>query len=470
MLVSIVHYFWPDLNDDEIKKYTILSTIFFLIMGSSWLMRSLKNIIFLKIAFPQALGCALHHGILMQPAAKFWTPFITIPLILLYSKMVDWYKKDTLYYIIIITYTIVFTGISILLAMHHFWGDAFLGKQLLSHMGWITFFSVETYYSLIIALLWSFTSSICTTASAQKGYPVIIVMAQIACLVVSLPLLGIDYCGGIWTLFLCATVASFSTIFLMQYFLRVIPASQLAGDVPYLANTANHPKTQENFIWGFFSGLYLLCTRPYLLGILVISGCYEIITQIIEYQTLSSAVRHTSFASPTGFAQFQGIFGIAIHSVSLLIALLGSQYFIKRYSLQDCLLIIPLALFIILTSYLIFCVTCSPTGEHTLWITIGILMLINGLGCAINYPIKEIMYIPTSTDIKFKSKSWIDIFGVRAAKQGSAQMNNVFNYDLSQLILLGTMCSIGLTILWILAAWQVGNKNKKLLKTQTIIE
>lgn len=466
MLDRMVHYFWPDLNDHEIKKYTILSTIFFLIIGSSWLMRSLKNIIFLKIAFPESLGCTLNHGLFMQPTAKFWTPLITIPLILIYSKMVDWYKTETLYYIIIIFYTIIFAGISTLLAMHHMWGDAFMGKQLLGLTGWITFFSVETFYSLIIALLWSFTGSICTTQSAQKGYPLIIAIAQISCIIASVPLLRIDYCGGVWELFLCATALSFSTIFLMHYFLRVIPAHQLVGNV----HAHQTEKLHDGFLHGFIAGFYLLCTRPYLLGILVISGCYEIIAQIIEYQTLSAAVGHAIFTSPTEFAQFQGIFGIAIHSISLIIALFGTGYFIKRYGLRWCLLVVPLALLIILCAYLILGLMYNPAGQHTVWISMGIMMLIDGMAFAINNPIKEIMYIPTSTNIKFKSKSWIDIFGARTAKQGGAQINHMLKHDLAHLIFFGTLCGIGLTIVWICAAWYVGKKNKQLYETKTIIE
>lgn len=475
MLSSIIHYFWPDLDNHEIKKYSILSTIFFLIIGSSWLMRSLKNIIFLKIAFPQSLGCQLNHGLMLQPTAKFWTPLIIIPLIFIYGLMIDRYKKETVYYIVIIFYTVIFIGISMLLGMHHFRGDVVLGRKLLALIGWVTFFSVETFYSLIITLLWSFTSSICTTQSAQRGYPLIIVMAQIACIIASVPLLHIDYCPGIWILFLCATLASFSTIFLMHYFLRVIPAHQLVGDIhapsfaKAWADRHKKEKSPSNLFKGFISGLYLLCTRPYLLGILIITWCYEVVTQIFEYQTLSSAATHINFASITGFAQFQGIFGIAIHCMSLIIALIGTRYFIKRYSLQGCLLLVPIVLLILLCTYLIL-YFYHPTYRHTLWISMGIMILMYSMAFAINSPTREIMYIPTSTDIKFKSKSWIDIFGTRTAKQGGAQINHMLQHDFAQLIFLGTLCGIGITILWIYAAWYVGRKNKKLRETKTVIE
>lgn len=41
------------------------------------------------------------------------------------------------------------------------------------------------------------------------------------------------------------------------------------------------------------------------------------------------------------------------------------------------------------------------------------MMFLKALSYSLNNPCKEMLYNPTSTDVKFKAKSWIDIFGQR---------------------------------------------------------
>ena len=97
-------------------------------------------------------------------------------------------------------------------------------------------------------------------------------------------------------------------------------------------------------------------------------------------------------------------------------------------------------------------------------------MIAKGLGYAVNNPVKEMMYIPTSKDIKFKSKGFIDVFGSRMSKLGGAQVTNAFKYNLNDLMLFGTAFSFGLTAIWVLAAIYVGNKNAQLIKDNEIVE
>ena len=78
MITRLVRYFFPDIQDHELRKFTLLAFIFFLIIGTYWLLRLLKYTIFLKVAFPEALGWAPHQGRLFQPTAKFSVAFCGI--------------------------------------------------------------------------------------------------------------------------------------------------------------------------------------------------------------------------------------------------------------------------------------------------------------------------------------------------------------------------------------------------------
>ncbi|MCX5921852.1 MAG: hypothetical protein NTX86_00825 [Candidatus Dependentiae bacterium] len=466
MLTKFVHFFWPDLHKEELKKYTILGMIFFLIIGTYWLVGLAKNTIFFKIAFPSQFGWPANYGCLMQPIAKFWSPFVIILLILLYSKIIDLFEKHTVFYLLCSLYTFLFGGITLLLALRHFYGDMYLGKNILAGIGWLSFFATDSFGALLITLFWSFTISISTTQSAQRSYPFLVTMAQCGAITGSLINLGSLQFGGIWTFFLIATATSIIIGCLMYYFMRVIPPQQQIGNPE--AHTTENKK--EGFLKGFFSGLILLITKPYVLCILVISTFYEIITQIVEYQMQTSAHEHPSFCQEDVFAQFQGMYGISVNTLALLMAFFGTSYLLKRFGIRFCLLVFPVCLATAFISLFVFFNLGNPTAGQFLWATFGVMLLAKGLAYGLNNPVKEMLYIPTSKDIRFKTKGWIDMFAFRAAQQTGAQINNIFKNNIGNLMIFGTLISCGITVVWIFAAIYVANKNKHLIKIGTIIE
>lgn len=465
MLTSLVHYFYPDLQKEEIKKFSLLSLTFFLIIGGYWLVRLLKNTLFYKIAFPESLGWLPSQGRLFQPIAKFWSPFVVFILVLVYSKLIDLFKKHVLFYIICSIYAIIFGGITTALILRNMYGDAFLGKYLLAMLGWVSFFAIESFGSLVVALFWSFTNSICTTEQAKSGYPMILAAAQIGGIGGSSLMLFAHHLG-MWQLFSLVTCFVISVMFVIHYFMKTVPASQMVGN-PQAAITE---KKKEGFIESFTVGLKLIFTRPYIFGILIVSTLYEVINQVIEYQMQSQADIFPQFSGELGFAQFQGMYGMATNTLSFLMALLGTSYLIKRFGLRFGLLFFPICLGASFSLLFAFYTFGSPTAGQLLAATFVVMMIAKGLGYAVNNPVKEMMYIPTSKDVKFKAKGFIDVFGGRMSKLGGAQINNAFKANMHDLMIYGTLFSFGLTGIWIVAAIYVGIRNAQLIENHEIVE
>ena len=96
--------------------------------------------------------------------------------------------------------------------------------------------------------------------------------------------------------------------------------------------------------------------------------------------------------------------------------------------------------------------------------------MIKSLSYALNNPAKEVMYIPTSKDVKFKSKGWIDMFGSRGAKASGAGINDAFKGNIPDLMLYGTIIALGLVGVWVVAAMLVGKTFNKLIREDKIIE
>lgn len=466
MITGIVHYFYPDLKKEEVKRFGLLAGIFFFIIGAYWLLRLIKQTIFLTVAFPECLGWAPQQGCLFQPTAKFWSPFVVLIMVLIYSKLVDLVKKHQLFYIICSFYATLFAACAGFLFVRDMYGAHTLGKYTLALMGWLSYFAIESFGSLVVALFWSFTNSITDSDAAKRGFPFIIVVAQIAAILGSGTLFFSGSIGALWPILLLASLMVAIVIPLVRYFVAQIPHNQMIGN----AVAAATEKKKEGFIEGFISGLVLLFSRPYLLGVLVVSTFYEAIAQIVEYQMNRYALMLPTYQnSEIAFAQFQSTYGMGVNIISFFIALLGTSYIIKRFGVRISLLIFPVVFGCTLFGLLsYFKFGASPAA--LLWATFAAMIAIKGVGYAVNNPTKEMMYIPTSKDAKFKSKGWIDTFGSRFAKAGGARVTNAFKANLSDLMIYGSFIGFGLIGIWALAALFVGFRNKQLVDNKQIIE
>ena len=87
--------------------------------------------------------------------------------------------------------------------------------------------------------------------------------------------------------------------------------------------------------------------------------------------------------------------------------------------------------------------------------------LVTATSYAVNNPVKEMMYIPTSKDAQFKTKGIIDMFGSRVAKMTGARVGQYLNVagnpllSITNLMVYGSFCSLGIIGVWIAVAFYV---------------
>jgi ATP:ADP antiporter, AAA family len=432
MFQKIKETLWGDLSGDEFKRIGLLSVTLFFIIGSYWLMRPLKDGIFMNIV-----------GRIYIPYAKMLSFWIIIPLILGYSKLVDLIAKQRLFYVICSAYSALFIVIAFLLA-HPTIGLANTETSPKRLLGWIIYLSIESFGSLVVALFWSFVSSSTDTAMAKRGYALILGGAQIGAIFGPFMATRSEF-FGVPVLAGFVAVGIFIVPCLIRLFISFYPSAAEVGP------SVGGKKT------GMIEGLKLLLTRPYLAGILGVSALYEVIGTIIDYQ-MKGAI-DTVYPTAAGATKFLGYFGMSANSLTLVCAFLGTTFFIRKFGLTFCLVMFPV-LIGSLVSMLLFI-------PH-LWTFFAVMVAIKGLSYALNNPCKEIMYIPTSKDAKFKAKGWIDMFGCRTAKASGSGINSMFT-EMANLAFYGSIISLGIVGVWIVIAIYVGNTNKRLVDTgQTV--
>ena len=456
MFNHAIKFFYPDIKKEEYLKFCLLGLTLFLILGSYWALRILKEFMIYKVAFPTSLGWRVGYGREIIPWIKTVTPFINILIIIIYTKLVDIVEKHKLFYIFCSFYALIFSIIGCILVINDFYGPAAIGSSVLATVGIISYFATESYGSLLIVLFWSFTISVTKKNEATRGFPFIVTIAQVGSIIGSASTLFLHLPD--WPIYIFCSMLMMMVSFMIHLIMIKIPAHNLVSDVEEKKHKPD-----------LFAGIRLLTTQPYLFGIFLVSTLYEIAKIIIDYQMNSQAD-----IIGINFKWFIGFFGVCVNVVSFLIALLGTSYIIKKFGLQFCLLLYPIC-FGISVMFLYLYYQSNPSPENLLWATFIVMVIISAMGYAISNPTKDMMYIPTSNDAKFKVKGITDTIGSRTTKAAGMQIGRYLNVpgqptaSIQNLMSYGTIISFGIIGVWLIAAIYVGKKNKQLNEDGKIV-
>jgi AAA family ATP:ADP antiporter len=107
-----------------------------------------------------------------------------------------------------------------------------------------------------------------------------------------------------------------------------------------------------------------------------------------------------------------------------------------------------------------------PTTGIIFWVLVGL----RAGNYALNHPTREVLYIPTTKEIKFKAKAWTDAFGSRIAKS----FGSIFNASLQNISAATALVSsvglcLGLTSVWIVITYFLGRTLQYTIDNKKII-
>jgi ATP:ADP antiporter, AAA family len=78
------------------------------------------------------------------------------------------------------------------------------------------------------------------------------------------------------------------------------------------------------------------------------------------------------------------------------------------------------------------------------------MMMLKACSYALNNPTKEILYQPTNPAVRYKAKSWIDIFGARGSKALGSVVTNAFSDSATNLVANGSLVGMAVAsfLIW----------------------
>jgi ATP:ADP antiporter, AAA family len=426
------------IDSEERTKFIALSVTFFLIIGVYWMLRSMKDAFITELV-----------GVGYIRQVKIISPFAFVIALLLYNKLIGSFRRHRLFFVVCSIYALAFSLMGYFYAYPFPVSESPLVAWIPGRaLGWIAYIVIESFGGLVVnALFWSFVSNTTTTISAKQGYPLIFLAGQIGSLLGPGFVVGFSESIGFDGLFYTASVIIMLIPVAIEWLMSHTTKEVMQSD----EGAVHHVKKKA----GMWEGLRLIATHPYLMGIGVIAVAHEIIEVIIDFPFKVLAADAYQGAK---MASFLGYFGVANASIATLFSIVGTSFIVRKVGPKRGVLIYPILLGIVVSV-----IWVSPT----LYTYFAAMIVIKSLCYSLNNPVKEMLYLPTSEDIKYRAKSFIDGFGAKAFKGGGSALNILLS---NNIIFYGSLVSLGTVGLWIIVAVAVGKRYEKLIEQHEIVE
>jgi len=441
---------------ERIKLFFLTATFFFVIAGYT-LVRELRDSIFSFIVGKEYLNTASIISMCML-----------VPLILVYSKLVDKMRR----YYLLCTYSIVYGLITLLFA--YLLGDPVIGlpntdASQYRMIGWIFYFFVEGYSPFVVSVFWAFANSVNSPESARKNYGLMSSGSKVGGMLTA----GLAWAllsGRIFTahsgsdtfnhqviLVISACMTLLVPVFILLL-MKYVPGKNLHGyEAAYQVEKQKKRAGKESA--NVFVGLKMLLKYPYVLGMFSMVFFFEILGKVISYQRVKIAHESGASQSDTSAFLFKMIF--FMHAAGFLISLLGTRTLLNKLGEKRCLVLVPL-----ITGALLLYFVVSYTAVALIVTGVGI----KALNYAFAWPVRENLYIPTVKEIKFKSKSWIDAFGSKFGKSTGATFNIIAQKLGTDLFFPAHYLFFsGIVGVWLLVAYLLGRRFERAIENNEVI-
>merc|ERR1712203_621951 len=145
---------------------------------------------------------------------------------------------------------------------------------------------------------------------------------------------------------------------------------------------------------------------------------------------------------------------------TMALSVFGLRAIIDKGGLVLGLLACPL---ISLTSVLIVCSLGSEQTDTRFWTVQIVLVFVNVVQYALNGPCREMLYVQCSKNIKYKAKSWADMYGNILQKTIAAQINLHLNDKSFHAAWTAVYCSAW-TAVWVVISMALGLYHSRLVR------
>lgn len=439
-------------NKSERTKVMLFALSSFFIIASYSILRSLKTPVFLGFV-----------GIEYQPYTRFLTIILIIPCLLAYAKLVDNVNRHQIVYAVFGIFSLLGIIFAAFFA-HPTMGISNTISSPYRILGWAFEIYMDLYSALILMTFWAFVNSTSSPEFANKSYGIIVAVSRFGGMGSTLAAFAFFHTSTLSSSISIPLIAMSGSLLLVgvilsvRYIMKHVPTQDLKSyEQLHQKPDATH-KTKHKP--GLLSGLKIMLREPYALGIFGLVYGMEVIQILLDYQWQVLLSLHTNnhigHMSSLMFLQTA-----SFQALGFLFAFFGVAQLLKKIGIRSCLFIMPVATILLSSAVIII---------PKIAVIFLVLVILRALNYGFNHPVREILFIPTTKDVQFKSKSWIESFGKTFSKASGSALS-LFSISQGPLYCLkaNSLFSIGLSIMYIFVSFFVGKRYVQTIKDNKII-
>lgn len=376
-----------DIRRSEAPLAVLMFGYFFLVITSFWILKPLKKGLF--IAFYDADGfraLGLHLAAAQaELIAKVLNMVVAFLAVSAFTLLVRSFQRQQLTYLFSAFFGVCYVIYAAMLTAAGDWTV------------WTFYLFGDLYSTLMVATFFAFLNDSVAPDEAKRLYGLIglggvsggwfgseVLRAMID------DLSAADWmwvCLGIGVVI--AALASAAGRWVARH-LPPVPESESKGEL-----ASDNPALE---------GARLVFGSKYLLSIVAIVGIYEMVSTIMDFQ-FSATIAHHLEGDAIG-KQFADVFAFT-NRFAFFVQIALTGFVMTRFGVGTALMFLPVAALCGSTAFL-----CFPV----LWVGSALNTCDNGFSYSINQSAKEVLYVPTTRDEKYKAKAFIDMFVQRFAK------------------------------------------------------
>lgn len=432
-----------DIRREELPKVLLMFAYFFLVITIFWVLKPMKKGVF--ISFYQEGGFDLFGWQMAasqaEQLAKVLNMVVAAIAVIVFTLLSRRFTRQKLVFVwslFFIACFIVYSG---------------LVTKPNNPVVWTFYLFGDLFSTVMVALFWAFLNDIVYADEAKRLYGIVGLggvlggwfgSGTVAALVkkVGQPPLLLACVGGAALIMLVA--------YLVGRLAEKEEASTPATQKPQAKTEL--PKKSNAAI----EGAKLVFASKYLLAITLIIGFYEIVSTIMDFQWTQSVA--SAIANENIGAYFGSVYFVT-NSVAVFVQLFLTSFVMRRFGVGIALLFLPVAALSSSVGFLIFPI---------LMIGNALSVSDNGLNYSINQSSKETLYVPTTPEIKYRAKAFIDMFVQRFAKSLAVAINLIVTAAIG----IGgirwlSIASIAMLIVWISAVRFAGRQFEVMTQQNT---
>ena len=372
---------------DEMPQTLLMSSYFFLVIATFWILRPLKTGLFIQFYDQRVFNFLAweFNAAQAQNLAKVGNMIVAIFAATAFVYLSRYFRRQRLTYI--------FAGFSVICfaILAGFINEP--GPRAV----WTFYWWGDLYNTLMVASFFAFLNDSVSPSSAKRLYGLVVLGGVAGGAFGSIVLAG--WIGalslGNW-MWVCAGLTVIVGV------VASLAGKQFEKEDTLVPSANREPDVAKDSTVA--STTRLVFGSRYLLAIVAVVGLYEMMSAIMDFQ-FSSTISYYLDGDAIS-AQFARVFALT-NGVALFVQVFLTGFVMTRFGVGAALLFLPVVALMGSVGFM---------AAPILWAGSLLNTADNGFAYSINQSGKEALYTPTSKAEKYQAKAFIDMFVVRFAK------------------------------------------------------